>query len=153
MSIKKTLKFRFCLMTLRLSKKLNFRFCLMTSCLCSGMIACACGMGEWSVECECVCRWMVSGWNECDCVEQAPAPGSMQHRLKTELFSVAMRHIYIYIYYHRSVWERDQRDEWEKTGINSVCLEDCFWLRLAWMDRKDTNNKQPTAHFPTTLHL
>ena len=27
----------------------------------------------------------------------------MQHRLKTELFSVAMKHIYIYIYYDRSV--------------------------------------------------
>ena len=80
----------------------------MTSCLCSGMIACACGMGEWSVECECVCRGMVSGWNECDCVEQAPAPGSMQRRLKTELFSVAMRHRYIYIYTTIGVCERER---------------------------------------------
>ena len=110
---KKTLKFRFCLMTLRLSKKLNFRFCLMTSCLCSGII-CACGMGEWSVECECVCRWMVSGWNEGDCVEQAPALGPMQRRLKTELFSVAMRHIYICIYTTIGVSERQTREMRER---------------------------------------
>ena len=43
--------------------------------MCSGMTACACGMSKWSVECEYVCRrmdeWMVSGWNEWDCVAQA----------------------------------------------------------------------------------
>ena len=36
---------------------------------CSGMIACACGMSEWLVECECFCRrmdeWVISGWNVC----------------------------------------------------------------------------------------
>ena len=44
-----------------------------------------------------------------------------------------MKHIYIY--YDRSVCERDQRerdqrerDQREKTGIKSVCLEDCFRL-------------------------
>ena len=48
----------------------------------------------------------------------------MQHRLKTELFSVAMKHIYTTI----GVCVRDQRDrdKREKTGINSVRLEDCF---------------------------
>ena len=102
-------------MTLRLSKKLNFRFCLMTSCLCSGMISCACGMGEWSVECECVCRWMVSGWNEGDCVEQALALGPMQRRLKTELFSVAMRHIYIA---GIAQWLERRTRDWKVAGSN-----------------------------------
>ena len=67
---------------------------------------------------------MVSGWNECDC----GCTGSVQHRLKTELFSVTMRHIYIYIYLILSlslslyiyiymyiytmirVWERETRE-------------------------------------------
>ena len=57
---------------------------------------------------------MVSGWNECDCVEQASAPGSMQHRLKTELFSVAMRHIYIYIYTTIGVSKRETREMSER---------------------------------------
>ena len=69
----------------------------------------------------------------------------MQHRLKTELFSVAMKHIYIYIYTMIGVCEQDQRerdqrerdqrerdkrerDKREKTGIKSVRLEDCFRL-------------------------
>ena len=53
---------------------------------------------------------------------------SVQHRLKTELFSVAMKHIYIYI--RIGVCEQDQRerDQREKTGIESVSLEDGFQL-------------------------
>ena len=49
-------------------------------------------MSKWSVECECVCmgpdEQMVSGLNDCDCVAQVPCTGSVQHRLKTDLFSV-----------------------------------------------------------------
>ena len=55
------------------------------------MIACACGMSEWLVECECVCKRMdermVSGWNECEhgaCATQVK---------KNEMFSVARKHI------------------------------------------------------------
>ena len=59
---------------------------------------------------------------------------SVQHRLKTELFSVAMKHIYIYTTIgvcergQRDQRERDQREreKREKTAIKSVCLEDCF---------------------------
>ena len=71
----------------------------------------------------------------------------MQHRLKTELFSVVMKHIYTYTMTgvhdrkpEREGQERDrqtdkrerqkretrERDEREKTGIRSVRLEDCF---------------------------
>ena len=54
-------------------------------------------MSEWSVECDCVCMQldeaMVSGLNDCDYVAQVPPPhthqwGSLQHRLKTQQFSV-----------------------------------------------------------------
>ena len=54
------------------------------------------------------------------------------------------------VYYDRSVWDWEG-DKREKTGIKSVHLEDCIRLWLAWMDGKDTNNKRPTVHFPTTL--
>ena len=30
---------------------------------CSSMIACACGMNKWSVECECVCMQLMSDWS------------------------------------------------------------------------------------------
>ena len=57
----------------------------------------------------------------------------VQHRLKTELFSVALK--YIYIYTTIGVCERDQRErerdkreKRKKTGIKSVRLEDCFRL-------------------------
>ena len=111
--------------------------------MCSGMIACACGMSEWSVECECVCRrmdeWMVSGWNECDCVARAPAPCNTGWKLNCSqlLWSI---HIYTTI----GVCVRDQRDrdKREKTGINSVCLEDCFWLH--WNQQHYTYKNQTT---------
>ena len=55
---------------------------------------------------------------------------TIQHRLKTELFSVAMKHIYMYDRSVIGVCERDQREREnrEKTGIKIVCLEDCFQL-------------------------
>ena len=62
-------------------------------------------------------QWMEWMWLCCT--------SSVQRRLKTELFSVAMKHIYIY--YDRSVCERPER---EKTGIKSVRLQDSF--RLHW---------------------
>ena len=56
--------------------------------------ACACAMNEWSVECECVAgewmsEWSADGMNVIVLHELS----SVQHRLKTELFSVAMKHI------------------------------------------------------------
>lgn len=99
----------------------------------SWMRMCLHATGEWM-------EWM---WLCCT--------GSVQHRLKTELFSVTMRHIYTKIRVRERGQEREVR---ENTGIKSVRLEGCFRLWLAWTDGKDTNNnKQPTAHFPTTLHL
>ena len=82
----------------------------------------------------------------------------VQHRLKTELFSVAMKHlslslslslyIYIYTHYDRSLRER------EKIGIKSVHLEDCFQLQFDWPEwierTQTTSNRQ---HKPTTLHI
>ena len=101
-------------------------------------------MSERSVERECVCVRLdertVTGWNDCDCV--AWAPGSIGWKL---LFSVTMRHIYIWIFRYATI--RMWKEKREKTGIKSFCWEDCFWLWLALMDGKDTNNKQPT-----TLH-
>ena len=44
---------------------------------------------------------------------------SVQHRLKTELFSVAMKHIYID--YDRSVCERPERERQEREDRNKVC--------------------------------
>ena len=81
---------------------------------------------------------------------------SVQHRLKTELFSVAMKHIYIYIYYDRSVCVRETRETDKREKMNKECpfgrlLSTSVWL--AWMGWKDTNNKPPTTHKPTTLHL
>ena len=67
-------------------------------------------MGEWSVACDCVCMWldeaMVSGLNDCDYVAQVPPPhthqwGSLQHRLKTQQFSVD----------HESVCTREREDK------------------------------------------
>ena len=98
--------------------------------ICSGMIACACGMSEWSVECECVCRWMdewmVSGWNECDCVARAPCNTGWKLNCSQLLGSIY-------------VCERPQRerDKREKTGIKSV-----HFGRLL-----------STSLKPTTLHI
>ena len=115
---------------------------------CSGMIACACGMSEWLVECECVCRrmdeWVISGWNEC----WASCNTGWKLNCSQLLWS-----IYIHIQWQecmtenqrerdkretdRQTREREtererqkretrERDEREKTGIRSVRLEDCF---------------------------
>ena len=100
------------------------------------MIACACGMSEWSVECEFVCRrngwvngqWMEWMWLCCTCFRL--------HRLKTELFSVAMRYIYTTI----GVCERDERDDRDKEYPFRRLLS-----ALAWMDQQDTNNQQRTS--------
>ena len=82
------------------------------------MIACACGMSEWSVECECVCsrmdEWMVSGWNECDCVAQAPGNTGWKLNCSQLLWS-------IYIYYDRSVSERPETERQEREDRNKEC--------------------------------
>ena len=115
------------------------------------MIACACGMSEWLVECECVCRqmdewWSVDGMNVIVLHEV--------HATQAENWTVLSCYE-TYIYYDRSVCVRDQRDrERKKTWIKSVWktgIKCPFWrllstsIWLAWMDWKDTNNKQPTA--------
>ena len=61
-------------------------------------------MNEWSVECECgaderMSEWSADGMNVIVLHELRAT-----HRLKTELFSVAMKHIYTKI----GVCERDQ---------------------------------------------
>ena len=66
--------------------------------------ACACGMNEWSVECECgadewMSKWSADGMNVIVLHELRAT-----HGLKTELFSVAMKHIYTKI----GVCERNQ---------------------------------------------
>ena len=69
---------------------------------------------------------------------------SVQHRLKTELFSVAIKHIYIY--YDRSVCVRDKS---EKTGIESVRLQGCFRLQFdwrGWVERTQTTSNQQRAN-------
>ena len=79
-------------------------------CTCTGMTACAFGMSKWSVECECVCRWMdewmISDWNECNCVARALCNTGW----KLNCF-VTMRHTHTHTHTHYgiSVWERDKR--------------------------------------------
>ena len=82
-------------------------------------------------------------------------------RLKTELFSVAMKHTYIDIYIYtigvceRDQRERDQRERREREDRNEECLlEDRFRLQFDWREQieKDTNNKQPRTCIPTTSH-
>ena len=60
-------------------------------------------------------EWMVSGWNECDCVARAPCNTGSRLNCSQLLWS-------IYIYYDRSVWERPERDKRVKTGIKSDCF-------------------------------
>ena len=58
---------------------------------------------------------------------------SVQHRLKTELFSVAMKHIYIYTMIGVCERERQERerDQREREDGNKECpLEDCFRLQF-----------------------
>ena len=130
--------------------------------LCGGMIAYACDMSERLVECECVCRqmdeWMVSGWNECDCVAWAPCITGWKLNCFQLLWSISIYlylsiylslslSLYIYIYYDRSVWQRDhrQRGKREKMGIKSVWLEDCFRLQVdwpEWIERIQTTSNQ-----------
>ena len=102
-------------------------------------------MNEWLAECESgadewMSEWSADGMNVIVLHELRAT-----HRLKTELFSVAMKHIYTKI----GVCERDQetrekeireRDKREKTGIKSVRLEDCFWLHRN--QQHYTNNNQ-----------
>ena len=76
---------------------------------------------------------------------------SVQHRLKTFLSCYDIYHIYIMI----GVCVRETRKR-EREDRNKECpfgrlLSTSVWL--AWMDWKDTNNKQPTTHEPTTLQV
>ena len=109
---------------------------------------------EWMVSSMWMCL-QVNGWGNGQRMEwlRLCCTGSVQYRLETELFSVTMRHIIIYC--NKSGWQGRQEREQKrhKTGIKSFRLEDYFQLWLAWMDKKDTNNKQLTMHIPTTWQM
>ena len=99
-------------------------------CVVSGMIACACGISEWSVECERVRMWLDERMvSDCDA-------------WKTELFSIIMRHIFTTIRVCGETSGRDKRESREKTRIKSVCLVDCFQLWHDWMERTQTTSNQ-----------
>ena len=88
-------------------------------CLCSGMIACACDMSKWLVECECVCRqmdeWMVSGWNECDCVAWAPCNTGWKLNCYLLLWSISISVYTIIGMCERERPEREARERrWEQ---------------------------------------
>ena len=101
--------------------------------------------------------WMCFQTNGCDCVARAPCNTGWKLYCSQLLWSALAHthtHTYIYIYTHydRSVGDRPQR---EREDRNTECafgrlLSTSVWL--AWMDQKDTNNKQPTARIPKTLH-
>ena len=113
------------------------------------MIACACGMNEWLVEYECVCRqmdeWMVSGWNECECVARAPCNTGWKLNCSQLLWS-------IYIYTMIRVCKRDQRERWQRykrKDRNKECLlEGCIQLQFdwhEWIKRTQTSNQERTS--------
>ena len=126
----------------------SWSWLLIWYCLCSGMIACACDMSKWLVECECVCRqmdeWMVSGWNECDCVAWAPCNTGWKLNCYQLLWSIS---ISVYTIIGMCERERDQRERGkrEKMGTKSVWLEDCFRLQVdwpEWIERIQTTSNQ-----------
>ena len=86
-------------------------------------------------------EWMVSGWNECDCVARAPCNTGWKLNCSQLLWN-------IYIYTTIGVCEKDQRDKREKTGIKSVCLEDCF--RLHW-NQQHYIWRRPTCKEPAVV--
>ena len=69
---------------------------------------------------------------------------SVQNRLKTELFSVAMKHIYTTI----AVCERERERQEREDGHKECLLEDCFHLQYdwhEWIERTQTTSDQQRA--------
>ena len=121
------------------------------------MIACACGMSEWSVEWECVLQangWVNGEWME---LMWSCCMGSVQHRLKTVLsYYEACVYIYIYIYIYiytmigvcdRETREWPERDKREKTGIKSVRFEDCFLSLTGLNGSKEHTHQASQQHY------
>ena len=87
-------------------------------------------------------QWMEWMWLCCK--------SSVQHRLKIELFSVAMKHIYIYTMI--GACKRDQRERWQRykrKDRNKECLlEGCIQLQFDWREwikRTQTSNQERTS--------
>ena len=101
-------------------------------------------MNEWSVECECGADERMSEWSADGMNVIVLHKLRATHGLKTELFSVAMKHIYTKI----GVCERDQetRETREKRSERER------------QEREDRNKECPfgrlfsTSQKPTTLH-
>ena len=114
-------------------------------------------MSEWLVECECVCRWMdvwmVSGWNERDCVAQAPCTTGWKLNCSQLLWSIS-------ILWQECVRETREKERWERDereDRNKLCLlEGCIQLQFdwrEWFERPQTTNNQERTSQQHYIHF